>query len=441
MHDTEHLKRLHRGEDVHVDCSATQHISDVCYQERSPRGRHRCGIQTKKLEVTSQLPPSRLCQSASAQLSCTTSFTTTAAFAANAQARSSQVSGSVATNNPGATSTELEVTGRTYALLFKRFLQSKLRLGASHSRHKASFTSTAEAEVPALSQQLSCKANITTDFCRRVALQAELQWKARAQQASKRTLDVCKTGQSSLSSMTTKPHARHIDVQQHIDDNWQPQILCPVWVSQPKSPLPWRATPLPRPTPVYTHKQRATYGRGTEEKGERQNDAEQQGGFGRQCTLQIKGCPEGKPKPTWHLRMQESLGRKTQLRGRASALLTPVSFLPSKWQMEIRHRLPKGATFHAKLQGEDVQQPGHCSTSRHRLLLQRKARDAWWTCTCAHDSAEHMQQSMVHWAWPGGCTARKNVLVCETQDLCTERIGYRSFDARCAKLCTSAVLE
>lgn len=276
---------------------------------------------------------------------------------------------------------------RTYALLFKRFLQSKLRLGASHSRHKASFTSTAEAEVPALSQQLSCKANITTDFCRRVALQAELQWKARAQQASKRTLDVCKTGQSSLSSMTTKPHARHIDVQQHIDDNWQPQILCPVWVSQPKSPLPWRATPLPRPTPVYTHKQRATYGRGTEEKGERQNDAEQQGGFGRQCTLQIKGCPEGKPKPTWHLRMQESLGRKTQLRGRASALLTPVSFLPSKWQMEIRHRLPKGATFHAKLQGEDVQQPGHCSTSRHRLLLQRKARDAWWTCTCAHDSA------------------------------------------------------
>lgn len=276
---------------------------------------------------------------------------------------------------------------RTYALLFKRFLQSKLRLGASHGRQKASFTSTAEAAVPALTQQLSCKANITTDFSRRVALQAELQWKARAQEASKRTQDVCKTGQSSPAGTTAKPHARHSDAPQHVDDRWQPENLCPVWISRPTSPLPWRGTPLPRPTPIYTHKQRATYGRGMEEKSEKRSDAEQQGGFGRQCTLQIKGSPEGKPNPTWHLRMQESLGRKTQLRGQASAMLAPVSFLPSKWQMEIRHRLPKGATFHAKLQGEDVQQPGHSSTSRHRVLLERKARDAWWTCTCAHDSA------------------------------------------------------
>ena len=45
MHDTEHLKRLQRGENVHVDCSATRHVSDVCYQERSPKGKHRCESQ------------------------------------------------------------------------------------------------------------------------------------------------------------------------------------------------------------------------------------------------------------------------------------------------------------------------------------------------------------------------------------------------------------
>ena len=81
------------------------------------------------------------------------------------------------------------------------------------------------------------------------------------------------------------------------------------------------------------------------------------------------------------------MGRKTQLRGQASALLAPLSFLPSRWQMEARQRLPRGATFHAKLQGEDARQPGGSHTSRHRVVLERKARDAWWTCTCAHDSA------------------------------------------------------
>lgn len=78
-----------------------------------------CGfLQTKNLEISSQLPPSGLCESASAQLSCTTSSTRAASCAANAQARSSQISGSVATHNPGATSTELEVTGRQGNLQF-----------------------------------------------------------------------------------------------------------------------------------------------------------------------------------------------------------------------------------------------------------------------------------------------------------------------------------
>lgn len=270
-------------------------------------------------------------------------------------------------------------------MLFRRFLQSKLQLGASHSRQKASFTSTAETAVPALTQQLSCKANITTDFCRRVALQAELQWKAKPRRASKRSQGQNQTGQTT--HPITKSYARDVSSQRHHNDWWQPQSLCPMWTSRMTSTLPWRCTPLPWPTPIYAHKQHATCGRGAVEKGERQSDAEQQGSIGRQCTVQIKGSPEGKPDPTWHLKVQESLGQRTQLRGQASAVLTPTSFLPSRWQLEIRHRLPKCATFHAKLQGEDVQQPGDCSARRHRLLLERKARDAWWACTCAHDSA------------------------------------------------------
>ena len=264
-----------------------------------------------------------------------------------------------------------------------------MRLRATHSRQKTSLTSTAEVAVPALTQQLSCKANITTDLCRCVGLQAELQWKAKPWREAKHSKqNENKRERTMPLRRTTKANARDVDAQQCVSDRCHPNNLYLTWTSRPASMLPWICTQLPTPAPLYARKQPATYGRGTtEEKGRQQKDAEQQGTTGSQCTLQIKGCSEGKPKSSWHLKVQKSVRRKTQLRGQVSALLAPMTFLPSRWHMEARHRLLKGATFHARLQGEDVQQASGCGTSRHRLLLERKARDAWWTCTCARDSA------------------------------------------------------
>lgn len=285
---------------------------------------------------------------------------------------------------------------RNYALLFRRILQSKLQLAASHGRQKTSLTTTAESAVPALTQHLSCKANITTDFCRRLGLQAELQWKAKSWDKAKHSKP-CETKKEDIVPMgrTANFDARQAEAQQCESDICQPNNLEYIWTSKSSSTLPWSCTPLPIPPPICAHKQRASYSRGTtEEKGTKQTDAEHQGSAGSQCTLQIKGppggvpggSPGGKARPSWHLKVQKSVRRKTQLRGQISALLVPATLWPSRWQMEARHRLPKGATFHARLQGEAAQQANGCSTNRHRLLLERKARDAWWTCTCAHDS-------------------------------------------------------
>ena len=263
-----------------------------------------------------------------------------------------------------------------------------MRLCATHNRQNTSLTATAEFAVPAMTQQLSCKANMTTDLCRSVGLQGEWQWKANSWDEAKNSKQHEKKRQKSMPlRRTSKSSARDIDARQRVSDRCQPYNLCLTWTSRPTSTLPWSA-PLPTPARMYAHKQHEIYDKGTtEERSGKQQDADQQGSARSQCTLQIKGSPEGKPKPSWHLKMQKSVSRKTQVRAQISALLAPMAFLPSRWQMEARHRLPKGANFHTRLQGEDVKQAGGCRTSRHQLLLERKARNAWWTCTCARDSA------------------------------------------------------
>ena len=237
-------------------------------------------------------------------------------------------------------------------------------------------------------QQLSCKANITTDLFRRVGLQAELQWKANPWDEAKHSKRHEKKRENTMPLCRAKASARDVNAQQRVSDRCQPYNLCLTETSRLTSTLPWSSVPLPIPAPMHAHKQRITFGKGaTEERSGQQMEADHRGSASSQCTLQIKGSPEGQSKPSWHLKMQKSVRRKTQLRGQISALLAPMTFLPSRWQMEARHRLPKGATFYARLQGEEVQQSGRRKTSKHQLLLERKARDAWWTCTCASDSA------------------------------------------------------
>lgn len=138
MHDAEPVKRLHRGQNIHVDCSATQHTSEICYQESKSHGPlgsekqvqgHEVQIaaqrtldpteavllQSNKLEISSQIPSAGFCGSASTQLSCTTNAKRATTYTASAQAQSAHVSGSVAAHKPGAISAEVELTGRQAA--------------------------------------------------------------------------------------------------------------------------------------------------------------------------------------------------------------------------------------------------------------------------------------------------------------------------------------
>lgn len=257
---------------------------------------------------------------------------------------------------------------RRYALLFKRFLQSKLQLGTSHSSQKTSFTSTAEFAAPALTPQLSCKASVTSDFCRRLVVQAELLWKANTKPVP----------------YQARSNPKHFKAHEGFSSPCTSPGLCPLWLLTPTVPLPWSCTPMPTPPAVYPHKQRAFYSKNAEEQSNKSEKDGQHSGAGTQYALLIKGSPEGKPKSTWQLRVQKALGRKTRLRAQASALIAPLNLLPSKWQLETRRRLPKGATFNARLQKEDLQQSREIS--KHRLVLERKARDACWTHTCAYDS-------------------------------------------------------
>ena len=253
-------------------------------------------------------------------------------------------------------------------MIFRQFLWSKLQLGTSCSSHKKTFTSTAELATPALTPQLSCKASATSDFRQRLVLQAELLWKANPKSTP----------------YQAKSNPKHPNADQGSNSCCPSQSLCPLWLSAPTVPLPWSCTPMPTPSAVYPHKQHAFHGKNAEEHGSKPEKSEQHSSGSTQLALLIKGSPEGKPKPTWQVSLQKALGRKTQLRAQASAPIAPLNLLPSKWQLESRRKLPKGAIFNARLQNENAQQAGHIS--KHRLVLERKARDAWWTYTCAHDS-------------------------------------------------------
>lgn len=269
---------------------------------------------------------------------------------------------------------------RTYAFLLRRFLQTKVQLGASHNNQNTAFTSTAEVSAPTLTQQLSCKAGTTTDFCRRVALQTELQWKAKAK----------------LPPKHTKRNPKQFDSHHSSDAHSPSHSFQPAWLLVPNLPLPWGNEPVPCPAAVYATKQHHFFGKGSEERGAQPGKDEQQSTAGTQCTLRVKGCALGKPKSTWQLLLQKRIGRKTQLKAQASALTAPFSLMPSRWQLEARRKLPKGATFNAKLQKDDAKEASGCS--QYRLMLERKAQDAWWSYLCTHNSTGGPLHSALAWS-------------------------------------------
>ena len=258
---------------------------------------------------------------------------------------------------------------RNYAFLFHQFLHSKLQCTASHSRRKPAFTSTAEVAAPAVTPQFSCKASANTDYCQHAALQVEVQWKSKQRPPTK----------------SAKSDVKQSFLQQSHDGQQEAHSCCSSWLLMPTVPLPWQCSnSMPSPATVYSYKQHVFYGRGADSTNSKTDKDEKHSSTDTQGTLQIKGSSGRKPKPTWQLRIQKAVSRKLQLRGQASAQITPLSLLPAAWQLEARRKLPRGASMLAKLQQEEGRQ---AAGSRHRLMIERKSRDAWWTSTCTCDSA------------------------------------------------------
>ena len=69
-------------------------------------------LQSKKLEVNSQLPEQRWCGLTSVQLSCTTIPDKAATFSGALEAHAGHVIATVTADQHGATSTVFELTGR-----------------------------------------------------------------------------------------------------------------------------------------------------------------------------------------------------------------------------------------------------------------------------------------------------------------------------------------
>ncbi|DBB08975.1 TPA: hypothetical protein ACH3X3_007606 [Trebouxia sp. C0006] len=167
------------------------------------------------------------------------------------------------------------------------------------------------------------------------------------------------------------------------------------WYSSSAAHLPWLGQCIQYPSPVYAHKARLANYRdatGTGIKGfeadkdlETTEESQAGKGPGDQCTFHLKGSAEKKPPPTWQIRGQKALGAKLQLRAQASAALGIAHLLPTRWQLEMKHKLRKGAMLNIKLQRDERRSPQQCD--RYRMQVERKARSHWITCMCAQEAS------------------------------------------------------
>jgi hypothetical protein len=281
------------------------------------------------------------------------------------------------------------VLHRSYALLLRRFLQSKLQCGSTHNSPSTKYTSSAEVAVPNLTKTFSCKANATTDFRQRLLLHGELQWHAKRRQARTSSPFKADTTKGSK-AFGPKWHSKI-----HRDTCQQMQIPQATWHSSSAAHLPWLGQCWQYPSPVYAHKARLANYRdatGTSIKGfeadkdlETTDESQAGRGPGDQCTFQLKGSAEGKPPPTWQIRGQKTLGAKLQLRAQASAALGMAQVLPSRWQLEMKHKLRKGAMLNIRFQRDERRSPQQCD--RHRLQVEHKARTHWVTCMCVQEAS------------------------------------------------------
>ncbi len=266
-------------------------------------------------------------------------------------------------------------------------MQSKLQCGSTHNSPSTKYTSSAEVAIPNLTKAFSCKANATTDFCQRLLLHGELQWHAKRRQAKPTSPFKADTTKSSKATGPNWHSKTQSNTGQHMP--------LATWYSSSAAHLPWLGQCIQYPSPVYAHKARLANYRdatGTGIKGfeadkdlETTEESQAGKGPGDQCTFQLKGSAEKKPPPTWQIRGQKALGAKLQLRAQASAALGIAHLLPTRWQLEMKHKLCKGAMLNIKLQRDERRSPQQCD--RYRMQVERKARSHWITCMCAQEAS------------------------------------------------------
>lgn len=274
-------------------------------------------------------------------------------------------------------------------MLLKRFLHSKLQLGCTHSTPSVKYSSSAEVVVLDLTHNLSCKAHATTDFCQRLVLHADLQWKARHKQTKSATRQTDRVKAS-------KTFAQHGHDDNDTNHHQHVQRDQPAWYSNSATRLPWLDQSLHYPSPEYACKPRPSHRKASSTRAikvpeadkdsqDGKDEAQAGTGPGDQCTLQLKGSPAGKPSPTWQIRGQKALGPKLQLRAQVSAALGGLHLLPSQCQVEARHKLPKGAMLSVRLHREE-RRPSQ-QHSRHRVQIEHKGRSNWMTWSCAQEAS------------------------------------------------------
>lgn len=146
---------------------------------------------------------------------------------------------------------------RQYAVFLQRHVHRKLKVNHSNSRDLSSRSSyTVEASIPALTEQIACKANLASNLDRFLSLSAEAQWKAKPQKTNKHNFNKSRQWQGR--------HRRRSNCKNdpdQTDETISHQQATPILTDNSRL-LRWqslvvaRPQQLPTPAAIYAQKQR-----------------------------------------------------------------------------------------------------------------------------------------------------------------------------------------
>ena len=280
---------------------------------------------------------------------------------------------------------------RKYILLLRRFLQTKLQLGCCQS-NTTRLTTGAVVAAPIVPNCLKLKAGTTTDFAHQLLLRTELSWQ-RKQTSKDKDIATKKLRRKSRRPSNDLSNGGRT-LAQADDSTAADQCLATAAVAT--EPLPWNF-PMKEAWPLYMEKNRAFAKGASSHIGHTHEPHATAEEFvidgsspamrpGDQVSLQLKVALKGKPAPNLQLRVQKVLSNKMQLRAQLRTDFDAMRPLQSKWQLEARHKLAKGASASVKLVHDQQKSAHHGNSPRHSLQIEHKNRTNFVTCACRHQA-------------------------------------------------------